>query len=53
MTDSEKIAFIFDEVQKLTTNRNNQEFETTDVKTGYLRALTEINEILIKTLKNP
>jgi hypothetical protein len=49
----EKINFIFNEVQKLTSIRNNKDFESLDVKTGYLIALTEINEILIKTLKTP
>jgi hypothetical protein len=53
MSDSEKINFIFNEVQKLTSIRNNKDFESLDVKTGYLTALTEINEILIKTLNTP
>lgn len=49
MSDSEKINLIFDELQKLTLNRNNKQFASTDEKTGYFKALIEINEILIKT----
>ena len=53
MTDSEKINFIFNEVRKLVLNTNKKQFYSTDEKTGYLTALTEINEILIKTIKTP